>query len=90
MNSFFLFCDANRSKVQKSNPDKSNADITSLLGHYWRTMAANEKKKYKDLASAKRKVNLKKYCATQKCVLNVIFLGVCKIKSYSKTKEERN
>lgn len=64
MNSFFLFCDANRSKLQKAHPSKSNSDITSLLGYYWRTMSAIEKKKYKDLAHSRKKV-IKSYCATR-------------------------
>jgi len=58
MNSFFLYCKMNRDKAREANPNRPNAEISAILGEQWRNMSTAEKRKYKDLALIKKKVNI--------------------------------
>ena len=57
MNSFFLYCNLNRKKMQDSNPNTPNSEITSILGGQWRCMSMAQKKIYKDMAQLKKAVS---------------------------------
>ena len=46
-NCFFLFCLDNRSSLLVSNPNLSNAEITSMLGKLWRELSNDKKEYYK-------------------------------------------
>jgi hypothetical protein len=45
------FCEDQRAKVVKDNPDAKPKDIMKLLGEAWRNVTETEKKKYEDLAA---------------------------------------
>ena len=47
VNCFFLFCLENRSSLFVSNPNLSNAEITSMLGKLWRELPIDKKEYYK-------------------------------------------
>lgn len=38
LNCFLLFCKDYRSSIQLTNPDLTNAEVTSLLGKNWRKL----------------------------------------------------
>ena len=50
MNSFFLFCQDNRSALLQIGG--SNSDVTSILGAMWRNLPSEEKARYKERASS--------------------------------------
>ena len=56
MNSFFLYCQANRNKARDDNPNRPNSDISSILGEQWRSLSDDDKKQYKDKAQLNRNV----------------------------------
>ena len=52
-NGYILFCNENREKVKKSNPDKKGKEITKLLATLWKQEKADESdewKKFTELA----------------------------------------
>jgi len=51
MNSFLLFSNEQRPILQAENPDKSNAEISKLLGQKWKSMPADKKSVYMDKAA---------------------------------------
>ena len=58
INSFLVFCSANRNKVKDEYPNRSNAEISSILGEKWRNLTAKEKKTYKELALLNKQVSI--------------------------------
>lgn len=55
-NPFFIYCSVNRKVLSENNPDKSNSEISSILGAQWRKLIQSEKLKYQELALINRKV----------------------------------
>eukprot|EP01092_Planopodium_desertum_P005596 TRINITY_DN23452_c0_g2_i2.p1 TRINITY_DN23452_c0_g2~~TRINITY_DN23452_c0_g2_i2.p1 ORF type:complete len:355 (-),score=9.02 TRINITY_DN23452_c0_g2_i2:64-1128(-) len=51
MNSFLLFSNEQRPILQAENPDKSNAEISKLLGSKWKSMSVDKKQIYIDKAA---------------------------------------
>ena len=45
---FFLKDKDVRKKITDENPNASFGDISKILGHYWKTMSKNDKKRYID------------------------------------------
>ena len=58
LNSFFLYCKENRSILASSHPKLTNAEVTCLLGEYWRNMDHDTKNKYKRKAKKLREVSI--------------------------------
>jgi len=56
INSFLVFCSSNRNKVKDEYPNRSNAEISSILGEKWRNLSTKEKKSYKELALLNKQV----------------------------------
>ena len=56
-NSFVLFCKDYRKSLLSHNPDKSNSEITSILGYMWRNLDFETKQKYKRTSSEMRDVS---------------------------------
>ena len=57
VNSFFLYCKENRSKVKTQFPNLSNSDITSLLAESWRNLDTEEKEWYTTKSTSMRRVS---------------------------------
>ena len=56
-NSFFLYCQENRSCLQQQFPNFSNSDITSLLAERWRNLRSEEKQLYTTISTCMRQVS---------------------------------
>lgn len=52
LNCFFLFCKEHRSSLALSNPELTNAEVTSLLAKNWKSLDSSVKTHYK--AKAKK------------------------------------
>lgn len=54
-NSFILFSKKNREKVRAENPDINNKELISKLSELWRSMDADEKEEYMEMAENDKK-----------------------------------
>merc|ERR1711879_158087 len=64
---YILWCNDNRVKAQKANPDASMTGLSKILGAMWKEAPDAEKKKYKaifDKAKAEYDVKMEKYKQT--------------------------
>ncbi|KAK9767562.1 non-histone protein [Basidiobolus ranarum] len=50
-NSFFVFCQLERSKLKEIHQDASLSELTKMLGQRWKVMTMEEKKKYYDISA---------------------------------------
>ena len=49
------FNNANRARIKKENPDATFAQVAKLVSEAWKSIDAEEKKKYEDMAKVDKK-----------------------------------
>jgi hypothetical protein len=50
MNAFMIFSKRHRALVHQLHPNQDNRTVSKILGEWWYSLGASEKKKYHDLA----------------------------------------
>src|SRR5437763_222048 len=61
MNAFFLFANERRKQLLEQHPEKSNKEISTILGKLWRLVGEEEKNSYRARAKLIREDLLRKH-----------------------------
>jgi len=59
LNSFFLFCVDKRAAVAESNPELTNAEVTSLIAKKWKELDPKIKTEYRTRSKKDNEVSSK-------------------------------
>lgn len=59
MNAFMIFSKRHRALVHQRHPNQDNRTVSKILGEWWYALAADQKRKYHELASEVKEAHFK-------------------------------